>query len=320
MKTRMDKSNVLAGVVLYKSKMERVLECINALHVQVSNIVVFDNSPDILDSKYLTIIVDEYKCDYIHSTDNVGMPEALNRIMEIADNRGFEWVLTMDHDSIVPFDIIENYSKYFREKEVGIICPQVIDRRRKYMIVSQVPINKKVKMCITSGSCVRVEAWKQVGKFDGWLFVDLLDNDLCKRMILNGWKILQVGSVVLDHEFGDIEPKDSWEEMFWIGLSKAIKIRNVAKLSYKKNVHPERVYYTCRNILYLNKKYAKYGGIGYESNYNCRTFAGFVICFIIPSILRGNDKRTIINAAKKGIEEGQNKAKEIEPWVADPVK
>lgn len=36
------------------------------------------------------------------------MPEGMNRIMQIAKNRGLEWVLTMNADSIVPDNLIEN--------------------------------------------------------------------------------------------------------------------------------------------------------------------------------------------------------------------
>ena len=316
----MNETKVLAGIVLYNSDYDRLIECLHALDSQVESTILYDNSPQKMDKKKQEYLVNTFKCQYIFSGENLGMPEAMNKILEIGEAEGYEWVLTMNADSITPPDLIEKFRPYFRKKEIGMICPQVVDRRRKYMKVNKEAKNKCIRMCITSGACTRIEAWKQVGKFDGWLFVDLLDNDISKRMILNKWKIYQVSSVVLDQEFGDIKAKAEWKEKFWLKVGKFLKNDNFAKFSYKKIVHANRVYYTCRNIIYLNKKYEKYGGIGYEENYNCHTFIGFIICFVVPSILRANNKIAVIKAVKKGFAEGKIKARETIPWNKTPME
>ena len=193
-----------------------------------------------------------------------------------------------------------------------MICPQIIDKRRKYMTLDTTNGFKYVNMCITSAACTRIDAWQNVGEFDSWLFVDLLDNDISKRMILNGWQIVRVNSVVLDQEFGDIKKKSKWEETLWLTVGKLLHNNNLAKFSYKKIVHPVRVYYTCRNIVYLNKKFKNYGGIGYKDNYNCNTFLGFIICFVLSSILRADQKRATIKAVVTGFRDGIKK--EVVPW------
>ncbi len=96
--------------------------------------------------------------------------------------------------------------------------------------------------------------------------------------------------MILAQEFGDIKAKAAWKEKFWLKVGKLLRNDNFAKFSYKKIVHANRVYYTCRNVIYLNKKFKKYGGIGYEENYNCHTFLEFVICFVFPSIIRADKK------------------------------
>lgn len=315
----MSSHSVMAGMVLYNSDYNRLVECLKALDNQVEIIVIYDNSPQEMETEVQEYLNSHFKCEYIFSGKNIGMPEAMNKILEIGDQKGFKWVLTMNADSVAPLDLVNKFSQYFEQQDIGMICPQVIDRRRKYMTVKKNAPNRFTSMCITSGACTRIEAWKQVGKFDGWLFVDLLDNDISKRMILNKWKIYQVGSVILDQEFGDIQAKAKWKEVFWLGVGKILKNENLAKFSYKKIVHANRVYYTCRNIVYLNKKYEKYGGIGYEENYNCHTFFGFVICFVLPSILRADKKREVIKAVWKGFAEGRNKVKKTVPWKANPI-
>ena len=115
-------------------------------------------------------------------------------------------------------------------------------------------------------------------------------------MKLNKW--------ILDQEFGKITPKIEWKQKFWVGVSEILHNQNFAKFSYKKSVSPLRVYYTNRNIIYVNKKLNKYGSIGYE-NYNCKGYLGFIISFMIPSILRAKDKKAVLEATIRGIHDGK---------------
>lgn len=305
---------VLAGIVLFNSDFLRLLECLAGLENQVDSIIIWDNSPQEYSQVEIKKICEYKNCEYVYANKNLGMPEGMNRIMQMAKDRGFEWVLTMNADSIVPKDLIQNYSDYFNRSDIGMICPQIIDKRRKYMTADRKGGIEYVNMCITSAACTRITAWEDVGKFDSWLFVDLLDNDISKRMILNGWKIIKINSVVLDQEFGDIQAKPKKVEAFWLKIGKLLRNDNFAKFSYKKIVHPIRVFYTCRNIVYLNKKFQNYGGIGYEENYNCKSFLGFIICFVLPSVLRSDKKFETVKAVIKGFKEGAKK--EVAPWKA----
>ena len=308
-------NRVLAGIVLFNSDFSRLLECLKGLENQVESIIVWDNSPSPYSEEEIHQISNFKNCRYIYANENLGMPEGMNRIIRIAKGEGFEWALTMNADSIVPNNLIEQYSDFFKDDTVGMICPQIIDKRRKYMKIEKTEGAEYVTMCITSAACTRISAWEDVGEFDSWLFVDLLDNDISKRMILNGWKIVKVNSVVLDQEFGEIEAKAKWKERFWLTVGILLHNENFAKFSYKKIVHPIRVYYTCRNIIYLNNKFKNYGGIGYKENYNCETFCGFIICFVLPSILRSDQKRKTISSVIKGFRDGIEK--EVSPWSAN---
>ena len=116
-------------------------------------------------------------------------------------------------------------------------------------------------------------------------------------MKLNRW--------ILDQEFGKIIPKSDKVQKIWIKVSKILHNQNFAKFSYKKFVSPMRVYYTNRNIIYLNKKMKKYGKVGYE-NYNCRGYVGFIVSFMLPSILRAQDKKKVIRATIQGIKDGRD--------------
>lgn len=299
---------IAVGIVLYNpSDKRRFFECVQSALNQVERVYIFDNSTKDRSWDYSDniIILSEYK--------NLGSAYALNRIMEKASREGYEWVVTMDQDSILPKGIIKAYSKtIIKENDIGIICPQVIDKRRAYMEIKGEPKKEFIDFCITSASCTSIDVWKKIGGFDEWLFIDLVDNDFCKRLILSGYNILRLNEFVLNQEFGEIVPKTPKKQQFWIKLSKVLHNQNIAKFSYKKYVSPMRVYYTNRNIIYINRKFEMYGLVGYKENYNCKGYVGFLISFCLPSLLRAQNKRKVLMSIIKGILDG--KMAKVVPW------
>lgn len=304
----MVEKEIAAGVVLYNpNNIDRVLQCLESLRHQVNQIYIFDNCTQVTKIPMLNYT------KYISGNGNRGLAYALNRIMEQAQKDGYDWVLTMDQDSVLPEGMIEDFKQYMCNEQVAIICPQVVDKRRTYMEVTREDVVDYLDMCITSASCTSVAAWKKIGKFDEWLFIDLIDNEFCKRLKASGYEILQIKKWVLDQEFGKIVPKSREKQEFWIKVSKILHNENFAKFSYKKTVSSVRVYYTCRNIIYVNRKMSLYGKTGYE-NYNCKGYAGFVISFIVPSVFRAEKKGKVLAAAWNGTRDGL--AKRVEPWRA----
>lgn len=302
---------IVAGMVLFNpDNEERFYECVNSILSQVEKLYVFDNSTT-RQSSYMFPEAVVYMCE----RKNKGVAYALNRIIERAGHDGYKWVVTVDQDSILPSNMIAECSNEIgTNNDLGIICPQVIDSRRIYMIPKTSPCKEYINECITSASCTSVDAWEKIGGFDEWLFVDLVDNDFCKRLVCSGYKILRLNTLILNQEFGKIIPKSPKKQFFWLKLSKILHNKNIAKFSYYKTVSPIRVYYTCRNILYLNKKFKGYGGIGYKENYNCNTFFGFLVCFVVPSILRAEEKFKTMNAVVAGFRDGSKKR--VVPWEA----
>ena len=291
---------IAAGIVLFnpenKSRLEKLVDSVLG---QVDKVYIFDNSIKSHSFK------PEHGITYLNEHENKGIAYALNRIMEKAQQDGYEWVTMMDQDCVLPDHMISSYKAHIdTNPELAVICPQVIDSRRSYMQVVNEPEEEFVEFCTTSGSCTRIAAWEKIGKYDEWLFIDLVDNDFCKRIIASGYRILKLNKLVVDQEFGKIIPKSERTQKFWNTIAKLLRNNNFGKLGYSKFVNPMRVYYTNRNILYVNKKLKKYGRTGYKENYNCRGYAGFILCFMIPSIVRAQEKRKVIKATIKGIREG----------------
>jgi len=292
--------------VLFNPKdSKRLHKCLKSAADQKIKIYVFDNST--IDC----VIQFQQEVEYISENGNRGIAYALNAIMEKAESDGYEWLITMDQDSILPTGLIDAYENHLKDEQIGIICPQVIDSRRSYMKIKKEPKEEWIDFCITSASCTRISAWNRIGKYDEWLFIDLVDNDFCKRLTASGYKILRLNEYTLDQKFGDITPKSEKAQSFWNCVARIFHNDNFGKFGYKKRVSPTRVYYTCRNVIYVNRKLKCFGKTGYRENYNCNGYPGFLISFIIPSVLRAQEKKKVIRAVIKGTAEGKRCCPEI---------
>lgn len=306
----MNDYNISAGIVLYKPILDRLKKNIEKIVDSVQSIYVYNNGAD---SQVIDAIRTYDKVIILGDGNNVGIATAMNKIMDFAMTRGDKWVITYDQDSVSDAKLVQEYRNVIamHMNNVAIICPQVIDERRKYISAEKTNEIESVSRCITSASCTNVDAWRSIGGFDDYLFIDLVDNDFCKRLKLNHWDIIKVHNVILNQEFGDIELKDDTTVEIIMKISNFVKNKlgysnlaaNIGKLSYKKNVSPTRVYYTNRNIVYLNKKFKNYGGIGYDC-YKCKSYLGFQICFNLTSILRGKNKIQIFKAIISGTKDG----------------
>lgn len=310
----------MAGIVLYNPDLDRLKSNLNALAGQVDTVILYDNGSDNSVREYLEKI-EKIKIVWLGNGKNDGIAKALNHIMTASKSCEADWVVTLDQDSILPSNFIFKIAERTISNDTAIICPKVIDKRRIYLddTLDNESANEKdeyVDRCITSGSCTRVKAWESIGGFDEYLFIDLVDNDFCKRLRVANWKIVRINSVTLDQEFGIIEP----HSQKFVSIVKCICSKipnrnlaaNISKISYKKHVVPLRIYYSNRNIIYLNKKLKKYGGIGYDS-YNCSHYFVYAIFYNLASIIRSDKKIETLKAVLKGIYDGcKVKVKPIE--------
>ena len=172
-----DRHSIAAGIVLYNPEKKRLERNINQLKKQFKDIYIFDNS-DTSNDNYKEVAT------YLSEKRNCGIAYALNRIMEQAKKDGYKWLLTMDQDSIIQDGMVHGFEKSIKtHTDIGIVCPQVIDKRRSYLNIAYTDSEEYVDFCITSASCTSIEAWEKCGKFDEWMFIDLVDNDFCKRIV-----------------------------------------------------------------------------------------------------------------------------------------
>lgn len=235
--------NVCAVVVTYNPDRD-IVNGIKELIGQVDNVIIIDNGSNKDDIIFLRRLCSENKIEIIENNKNMGIAKALNIGVKEAISKNYEWILTLDQDSILTDKMVskmlEEYEKLDNKDEVMIIAPENIekDKYSNDMILD----NNIVEMLtvITSGNLVKSEIFKKIGFFEEKLFIDLVDHEFCLRINKNGYKIVKVSNAILLHSLGDTK----YNNFFGKKVSAS-------------NHSPLRRYYMSRNRLYVWEKYSK---------------------------------------------------------------
>lgn len=229
---------ILASIITYNPNLTRLEENILSICNQVNNVVIIDNASKNVSG--IEQLVEKYSCYFIRKSNNIGVASALNCAFSFAKQNMFDWVLTLDQDSIAEKKLIDNYKKYINLDNIGILTCEIKDRNITYFEKNKVNI-EKIKWCITSGSFCSVKAYIDCGGFDDWMFIDSVDLEYCLNLNMHHYNIMRINYIGLLHE---------------VGKSKLIKILGKSIIIYNENAM--RNYYIARNLMYLSYKYPKY--------------------------------------------------------------
>ena len=225
-----------AGIVTYNPEINCLQDNIEAIKKQISIIYIIDNDSNNI-HEIETLVSNNVKCKLIKLNSNKGIAKALNIICQNAYDDGYEWVLTLDQDSVCPSNMIEEYKKYLELEKCAMLTASIFDRSRNLITTSMEKKYVLVDKCITSGTLMNLNAWKEIGGFDEYIFIDGVDFDICYRINKAKYKIYRINSVILSHEIGKSEYKKIFK---W----KVIVMHH----------SPFRKYYIARNNIYLAKK------------------------------------------------------------------
>ena len=230
---------VLAGIVAFHPDGARLDENIKAIAPQVDLVVIWNNGGELPAGlpEDIVLLDDEEK-------KNVGIATALNRLCEYGYDNGYDWIVTLDQDSVSPRDLVASFLPYTDDPAVGMLCPCILDRNYGTMSYDQgsEKETETVDACITSASMLRLSAWKAVGGFWDELFIDMVDFDICWTLQEKGFQVLRVNQVSLLHEIGHSR-----------------KVRFLGKEEVVYNHSPFRCYYMIRNMLIVGRKHNRAG-------------------------------------------------------------
>lgn len=171
---------------------------------------IYDNS--YCDHKYKFIDMDNIK--YYHSGNNLGLSKAFNFILnEITDqSEDDKYIIFFDQDTrIHPSHINRLCDEYARliecNENVGILAPIYIEEEnsvkqipKKYQILNSNSI--RVKQVITSSMLTKLSVLKSLGGWNGDIFLDMADWDLCWRARYHGYTCVLTNASYINHKVG----------------------------------------------------------------------------------------------------------------------
>lgn len=271
---------ICAGIVLYNPDLDRLNENIMSIYDQVDEIIIVDNNSENI-NMVLNKYVDLVKIQIVKNDKNIGIAKALNQIMKVGEGKGYKWILTLDQDSVCPKNLINEYKKYISFKNVAIISPTIIDRNKIYNCNEEEEQEYKyVDNCITSASLTNCNIWRAVGGYDEKMFIDWVDFEFCKRILLNDYKIIKINNVKLIHEVGKIT---SHKFFIW-------NINCMNHSAFRK-------YYMARNNIYMFKKYPSFKNLILAIRRNIK----LILMVLFFEIDKKNKLKYILNGIYAGI-------------------
>lgn len=234
---------IAAGIVVYKAQMNDLVNNIKSIQHQVDIILLHINEET---DDYIFLSELSSKIHLLTLHKNVGMAGGLNNLSRNAIKRGYQWLLTLDQDSICSSTMINEYFKYLSEEKIALVSPIIkyIDEDENYDLSYIENFDKPmeyIQYAITSGSLINLNYWSAINGFDDWFFIDYVDFDYCIKLKVNGYSIIRVNSTYLYQRLGN---------------QKHINFFGKKITTY--NHSSFRNYYFVRNSLFFIRKYRKH--------------------------------------------------------------
>ncbi|WP_425266482.1 glycosyltransferase family 2 protein [Burkholderia puraquae] len=179
--------------------------------------VVIDNTESVSTPEALGL---DTRVDYVANGANLGIATALNQGVERLIEAGCTSALLFDQDSEPSGELLVELPRTLaaertRNHRVALVGPAYEDARLGgvapfvrfgYLKLHRVqPDGVKpiaVDFLITSGSCVNLETWRDIGPMDDSLFIDFVDLEWCVRARSKGYSVLGAPALRLTHELG----------------------------------------------------------------------------------------------------------------------
>jgi GT2 family glycosyltransferase len=174
--------------------------------------LVWDNTPGGQSVAELPIPI-----EYRHSSENVGVAGAYNYATELAEQRGFLWLLLLDQDTKLPpgflAAMLSHASRLEAEERIAAVAPTV---RMGSLAVSpkimsrwggakdpapgfQGPVFNEL-IIMNSGMLLRVSALRRIGGYSMDFWLDFSDRYVCHMLAKHKYGAWLAGELQLEHD------------------------------------------------------------------------------------------------------------------------
>lgn len=213
---------LLAVVVTYYPEKKLLEENINAIYDYTDKILIWENTPKTDRIKYRFFFRE--KIEYCGGDIN-SISHALNCAWRYAQKQGYDYLLTMDQDSIWSnFALFKQTVLKYNEKRMCIIGPFASDDVNNKKIDSGVVENR---WQITSGMLIRTALLNQIGGYNESFSVDCIDIELCLRAKRKGYRSYYCYDGFLKQRYGELIYKKFFGHEFRITYYNSFRIRGI---------------------------------------------------------------------------------------------
>ena len=212
---------LLAVIVLYKMKPAESVS-FNTLQKAISNlrngqaeikVLLYDNTPG---GQTVGVLPDGVR--YKANIENGGVAGAYNYALEIAQKERFDWLLTLDQDTILLIDFLCKLSEAARfvapMADIAAIAPRISDDgravspftlTRPWMLMRHFPdgfigIPFENVDAINSAYTIKVSALKAIGGYDPRLNLDFCDLVTGYRLHCRNLRVYIAGNIHVEHQ------------------------------------------------------------------------------------------------------------------------
>lgn len=239
------KENICAVIVTYFPDAD-FSKRVALVALQVDRVVIVDNNSDPATVLVLENLAEHLGVALILNETNLGVGAALNQGLEWLADRGYRWALTLDQDTVLKEDMVESlcsiYANCPEPEKVGIIGCNNFDANSGILRFKHPKLDKglyeEVKVLITSGSLMSLDAFEKVGSFRNDFFIDGIDHEYCLRLVANQYKVLLSLYPGMLHSLGN----QRVHRFLW-------------RRPITENYKPFRHYYIIRNQLVLAQQF-----------------------------------------------------------------
>tara|TARA_R110001583_G_scaffold107898_1_gene256604 strand:- start:14415 stop:15257 length:843 start_codon:yes stop_codon:yes gene_type:complete len=216
------KTDICAVITTFQPN-ESLMANLLKINQQVGCIIVVDDTGTILSEN---IYINEIpNLIYINNERNRGIAFSLNSGVQKAIEAGFQWVLTLDDDTVIDDDYLKQISLFYAKTEIDRIG--LVSCSREGQHINDVQIKRNL---ITSGCIFNTKVFLESGGFKEEMFIDLVDFDFCTRVRSSGYNLIQLPFIGMQHKVGNS------------------KVKSILGLSIIVYHHlPFRLYYQVRN-------------------------------------------------------------------------
>lgn len=225
----------LAGVVVWYNPSKKDIKNIDSYIKSVDKLYIVDNSEN---GSNESKIPNSKKVEYIYQNENLGIAKALNIACYKAIKEKYKFILTMDQDSCFKSNDVDKMKTKISSldlSKIGIISPWHKTKLKLEKPKEEIDYPLDV---MTSGNILNLDIFQKISGFKEFLFIDGVDIEYCLNLKKNGYKVMRINSIELQHDLGDIFYRNF--------LGKEFMCDNHNYL---------RIYYMTRNYRYIRKEY-----------------------------------------------------------------